>query len=117
MSEPVNGKRYAAVPGRIPGTPLNLSGVEFLMPPLNLDQVQQFEAIIPTLGQKPTLRENIEEALPVLHAALSRNYPDLTVEELRALIDLGNFGPACEALTSSSGFVKGPAGELQPASP
>lgn len=107
--------KYAAVPGRIPGTLINLGGVEFVMPPLNLDQVQQFEGILPTMGQKLTFRENMEEAMPLLHAALSRNYPDLTVEDLGPLIDLGNFAQACAAVAASSGFVAAKPGEPQPA--
>ena len=106
---------YAVAPGRIPGTLINLGGVEFVMPPLNLDQVQQFEEIMPTLGQKTTFRENMEEALPIIHAALSRNYPDLTVDDLRPLLDLGNFRAACEAVAQSSGYVAKPSGEPQPA--
>ena len=108
-------KKYAAVAGRIPGTLVNLGGVDFVMPPLNLDQVQQFEEIMPKLGQKPTLRENMEEALPVIHAALSRNYPDLAIEDLRPMLDLGNFAEACAAVAKSSGFVAAKPGEPQPA--
>lgn len=96
---------YKPKTGKIPGTQINLGGVDFVMPPLNLDQVQQFSDVIPTLGKKPTLIENINEALPVIFAALSRNYQDLTIEDLRPLLDLGNFRDACVAVATSSGFV------------
>ncbi len=109
-----NGKKYAPVPGKIPGTPLNLGGVDFVMPPLNLDQVRAFESVLPTLGKKGSLTENIDEGLPLLHAALSRNYPDLTLDELRPLLDLGNFPAACSALVESSGFVESAPGEPRP---
>jgi hypothetical protein len=111
-----NGHDYKALPGKIPGTPINLGGVEYVLPPLNLDQVRQFEAAIPKLGTHPTLRENLEEALPIIHAALSRNYPALKVEELGQIIDLGNFRAACDALIEVSGYTKAPAGEPAPAS-
>jgi len=110
-----NGK-YAPVPGAVPGTRLNLGGVLFVMPPLNLDQVRAFESVLPTLGKRGSTTENVEEALPLLHAALSRNYPDLTVEELRPLLDLGNLLPACEALVESSGYAPAPPGEVMPPS-
>lgn len=106
---------FKPVPGSIPGTLVNLGGVEFAMPPLNLDQVQRFEESIKTLGQKPTLKENMDDALPIVHAALTRNYPDLTLEDLRALIDIGNFQSACNALVKSSGFVSAKPGESPPA--
>ncbi len=109
-----NGRKYAAVPGKIPGTPINLGGIDFVMPPLNLDQVQQFESVLPTLGKQKTLLANINEGLPLLHAALSRNYPDLTLDDLRPLLDLGNFPTACEALVESSGYVESVPGEPRP---
>ncbi len=112
-----NGRKYAAVPGKIPGTLLNLGGIEFVMPPLNLDQVRQFEHVLPTLGKKESLAENLQEALPVLHAALSRNYPDLTPEDLGPLLDLGNFPEACAAIVESSGYVQATPGESRPPAP
>ena len=108
--------QYQAQAGRIPGTLINLGGVEFVMPPMNLDQVQQFEDLMPTLGQKPSFMENAEEALPIILAALNRNYPDLTLDDLRPLIDLGNFRTACDALAKSSGYVSA-SGGARPASP
>ena len=108
---------FKPVPGSIPGTKLNLGGVEFVMPPLNLNQARQHEDAIKNLGQKATLSENMEDALPIIHAALSRNYPDLVLEDLRALIDIGNFRQATEALATSSGFVPAKPGESAPASP
>jgi hypothetical protein len=111
-----NGHTYKALPGKIPGTPVNLGGMDYIMPPLNLDQVQEFESIIPKLGQRPTLRENLEEALPLIHAALSRNYPEITIEDLRKILDLGNFSIACDALVTVSGYTKASAGEPAPAS-
>ena len=107
---------YAAIPGKIPGTPINLGGVEYILAPLNLDQVRKFESVLPTLGQKETLGENITESLPVIHASLSRNYPDITLEQVSGLIDLGNLQAACLAVISISGYEKS-AGEPAPASP
>jgi hypothetical protein len=114
MSE---ARSYAPVPGSIPGTELNLGGVVFVMPPLNLNAVRKYETHIANLGKKGTVSENIEEALPILHAALVRNYPDLTVEQLRELVDMGNYFEAVAALTSISGFKKVPSGEARPPSP
>lgn len=111
-----NGK-YASVPGKIPGTLVNLGGQNFVMPPLNLDQVQQLEGTMATAKELATIREQIDAMLPVLHAALSRNYPDLTIEELRPLVDMGNFAPVSAALYTSSGFVATKPGEPEPAAP
>ena len=108
---------YKPVPGQIPGTVINLSGVTFVMPPLNLDQIREYDAVIPSLGKKTGFKNNLDEALPIIHAALSRNYPDLRVEELSALLDLGNFESTVTALVQSSGYVPAKKGEAPPASP
>jgi hypothetical protein len=105
---------YQPVPGKIPGTTLNLGGHELVLAPLNLDQVQAFEATIANLGQPKSLPEAIAEAVPLIHASLSRNYPDLSVEDVRRLVDLGNFAAACTAIVTSSGFKRAAPGESSP---
>lgn len=115
MSE-INGK-YLPVPGKIPGRPVNMSGVVLIFAPLTLDQVQQFEKDVATLGTAGTARENIESGLPLLLASLNRNYPEITPEILRPLVDMANFKEACEALVDVSGFKRVSPGELPPAGP
>jgi hypothetical protein len=111
-----NGHDFAPVTGKIPGTMINLGGREYILAPLNLDQVQQFEEVIPKLGQAATLQENIKQSLPLIHASLSRNYPEITIEDVRKIVDLGNFAAASWAIVSLSGYKRVPAGESPPAS-
>lgn len=108
--------KYAARPGRIPGVLRNLGGVDFVVPPLNLDQVQEFEEKIKTLGQGDTLASKLDSSLPIVLAALQRNYPDITAADLRPLIDLGNFAELIDIIVSSSGFKRAAPGEAMPAS-
>lgn len=117
MSDQHNGSTYKPVPGKIPGTVLNLGGVDYIVAPLNLNQVEEFEARIKTLGTKPTMAENLADAAVLVHASLSRNYSDITIEQVRAVIDLGNFEKAAKAVVSISGFAAAPSsGEAVPAS-
>lgn len=116
-----NASKYAPVPGSIPGTLVNLSGVQLVIAPLNLDQVKALEDQVSQLGvrAKPdgtlrTLSEMMEQSIPLLLCALSRNYPDITEEDLRKIIDLGNFQAASQAVIKVSGYVVGQAGELMP---
>jgi len=109
-----NGSKYAPVPGKIPGTTINLGGHELVLAPLNLDQVQQFEEQIGKLGTPASAKEALEQAVPIIHASLQRNYEDMTEADVRGLLDVGNFPMALEALVSVSGFVK--KGEAAPAS-
>lgn len=109
-----NGSKYAPLPGKIPGTALNLGGHDFIVPPLNLNQVQHFGSVFESPPKADNFVQEFENALPIIIAAMQRNYPDFTEEDARALIDVGNFRDVVEAIVDSSGLVK--AGEARPAS-
>ena len=115
-----NGSRYAPVAGKIPGTAINLGGVDLVIAPLSLDQVQQFEEDISKASERlsgKNFAEQISYCLPVIHAGLTRNYPDLTQDELRKLLDIGNFIPAFQAVVRVSGFEVARPGETPRPSP
>jgi hypothetical protein len=117
VSEGLNGSKYAPVPGKIPGTALNLGGVEFVAPPFNLDGVQE---VMPLLEQTKGVKaapETLRAVAAVLHISLKRNYPDLTVDELLPLIDMGNALPSLLAVCKVSGIEFAVPGEPVPASP
>jgi hypothetical protein len=107
--------KFAPVVGKIPGTEINLGGRVFIMPPLNLNAVKRLGVQMGTLGKAETFEENLSQSMPIIHAALVRNYPDLKVEELGELIDFGNFGEVMAALVKISGFKKAVPGEAVPA--
>ncbi len=114
MSE-VNGKKYQPVPGKIPGRAVNMAGNMLVLAPLTLDQVQEFEQTLAKPTDGMGLREAIEHMLPVLLASLQRNYPDMTIETLRPLVDVANMKEAGEAVMDVSGFKRTTPGELPPA--
>ncbi len=118
VSEP-NGNKYAPVPGKIPGRQINMGGLLLTFAPLSLDQVQALEPVVAKMGPQEgkTLAATIEDALPILLASLQRNYPDLTIEQLRPLVDVGNFGEATSAVIDISGYGRTLPGETLPASP
>lgn len=108
-----NGRSYAPEPGKIPGIPVNLGGHELIVPPLNLNLLQHFKDLLEHPAEGNSVDE-FERSLPLVVAAIQRNYPDFTADDARALVDLGNFKPLLDAIVSSSGLVK--AGEGAPAS-
>lgn len=99
------------VPGKIPGTRVNLGGTEFVLAPLNLVQVEALSDSIAKLGQSADLRENLAIAVPLVQASLSRNYPSITLDDVRQLLDLGNFAEASQAVVKISGYVPASPGE------
>ncbi len=113
-----NGSKYAPVPGKIPGTALNLGGLDFIAPPFNLDGVQE---VMPLLnGAKDELKtaeDVLRYSARVIHISLKRNYPDLPLDELQPLIDLGNAMRVIETICTASGIAFKTPGETMPASP
>jgi hypothetical protein len=92
----------------IEGVKLNLGGREFVAPPLNFKALRALTpklAILSAMGDVPT-GEQIDVVLDVVHAALVRNYPDLTREELEDLLDLANLAKALVAIMGASGLER-----------
>lgn len=96
----------------IEGVKLRLSGRDFIVPALNFRQLKERKADIdkmsdPELAAKDGFgAERIDAIKRVLHAALSRNYPELEIEELDGLLDLNNSGRACDAVLGVSGLQR-----------
>ena len=86
---------------RLPGKLVTLSGEDFIVPPLNLASLERFQD---HLG---SYRGGIDPAsvgliIEVAHAALKRNYPELKVDDLKELVDLGNIQPLFMAVMNIS---------------
>lgn len=89
---------------KIKGTEIELGGTTYVVPPLNLAQVEYFQERLQgyTGGLDP---ESIKLAGEVVFAALSRNYPDITIEQVKEVLDLGNMHDVFSAVLNVSGFV------------
>lgn len=110
--------QYAPLPGKIPGTEVEMGGRKFVVPPLNLDGIQEIEPYLDKIGSKDLkVREQLANAIPIIWTALRRQYPEMTKEDVSALVDLGNFHYVLAAVVSVSGFKEAPSGEPSPASP
>lgn len=95
----------AAVQGavRVPGVAMVFEGTEYIVPPLNAAAVKQYRTQVATLmvGSMP----DIEVIVRLLHAALVRNYPALTVEQVEQWVDFANMVPIMDAVMHVSGLV------------
>ena len=91
----------------IPGTEITLGERTFSCPPAPFACVRRFNDIFE--GRRaPTLLEMAD----ILLAALQRNYPDLTQEELeRSCLDVDNFKAAFSLCLRASGAEAVPPGE------
>lgn len=78
------------------GEPLKIGSTIYIVPPLSFKQLREFEAEITgiesELAAAIAARRNplpiFQRQVPIILAALNRNYPKLTLEELSDKLDL-----------------------------
>jgi len=91
---------------RFKGQEQELGGTTYVVPPLALGALRE---LLPRIKQITTLDgipgvEEIDTIIDVAAAAIQRNYPAMTREELLTLIDVGNMRPLFKAIMALSGL-------------
>lgn len=90
------------------GVTVRMGGHDFVIPPLSLRQVRDLLPKIRSLKTMGTLlgadEAEKETIVAVVHAAVSRNYPQMTRDALLDYLDLGNTEPAFLAVLAMSGM-------------
>lgn len=90
------------------GESIKIGGKEYIVPGLSLGQMEEMTDKIEKLegiGDKLT-KEMVQLISEICHAALSRNYPGLTLEEVKNILDIRNMQSVLEAVLGASGLVK-----------
>ncbi len=95
------------------GTKLIIGERELIVPPLTLKHLRTLGPRLKDLGEikadaLPT-DEQFDLIGEVVHMALSRNYPDMTRDEVDGLLDIGNMFYMVNAVLAASGFERGAA--------
>lgn len=90
----------------IPGVAISMGGREWTIPPLTLGQLRQ---LMPKVRELSNTNTQIGEAqigvlVEIVFAALQRNYPDMTLDRVEDLLDLGNAAPVLNAVLTGSGL-------------
>jgi hypothetical protein len=91
-----------------------LGDKDFIVPPLNWRRIRELLPVLQKIriGQ-PGLEitgEMLDDYLTVILSALNRNYPDMTLDELEDLLDLGNAPRLFLAIMGMSGLIQGEPG-------
>ena len=79
---------------RFGGEVVKLGGREYAIPSLSVKQARTLWPKIKQLQQGVTedsLPDRMGIAVEVVHAALSRNYPDIKIDEVEDLLDMNDF--------------------------
>lgn len=88
------------------GIKVTIGGKDFIVAPLNLARIKklrtELEAVQGFKGSKTLTDEQINIYVSIIHSALTRNYPDMTREEVEDMVDLVNLGPIFQAIMGIS---------------
>lgn len=93
---------------RFAGQTFQLGGETRVIPPLALGQVRTFAPQLREIGALPVAEQTALLA-DVIHAALSRNYPETARAWLDEVLDLGNIHVIALAVMGASGLTEGKA--------
>jgi hypothetical protein len=85
----------------IKGEKITVGGEEMILPPLNLDDVEQYWVQL----IDGSLFKDLNACAQIFHSALVRNYPDLTLEDLKKKMRPGELVLNLPILMKQSGFV------------
>jgi hypothetical protein len=75
---------------KVKGIPYTFSDRVLVIPPLSLGAMEQLQERLSVMKEDLADPEYIGTVIETVHAALKRNYPDMTREEVADMIDLAN---------------------------
>ncbi len=77
----------------IPGVKFNLNGKDYLVPALNLQQMEDMasdlDIVLSSTGTVPD-KERIDIMVRVIKSAINRNYPEITEQDIKNGCDANN---------------------------
>lgn len=93
-------------PIKVKGIPFDFNGRVLVIPPLSLGALEQLQDRLANMREDMGDPEYIGTVIDTVHAALGRNYPDMTREEVADLIDLENMQEAMACAMDVSGLKR-----------
>ena len=103
------------VPGKSRGGAwVRLGDERYRIPPLGFLAIQELEEDIKSLAQMAKVPNGgqMRVIAGIVHAALVRNYPSTPVEEVIAMLDLGNYQDVLSQVLQITGYKRdAPSGE------
>jgi hypothetical protein len=91
-----------------------LGGQEYVLPSLSVGQAKKLWPEILELNKGVTvdaLPQKRDEIVKIIHAAISRNYPEMTIETMEDFVDLGNMRRLMMIVSGQSGMKPRPGEE------
>lgn len=88
------------------GIPMDVGGVSYIVPPVSLAFIEDNDSAIKSFTGAANDASQVTFALNMIHAAISRNHPEVTRSELREVVDVGNMAELIEAVMDVSGLKR-----------
>lgn len=88
------------------GIPYDFGGRVLVIPPLSLGAMEKMQDRLTSVRDGRVDQEAIAATIETVHAALKRNYPDMTREEVADLIDLENMQAAMACAMDVGGLKR-----------
>lgn len=97
------------------GKAVKIGETEYIIPSLSVKQAKKMWPQILDLDKvggsveeiKQSMPKKFDDMLAIIHAALSRNYPDVTVEQLEELVSIHQVKDLMLIVSGQSGFEQG----------
>ena len=99
------------------GVVVKMAGEDYVIPPLSFKQLKMLQDDMKQLNTATAASSSDQQGvvLRIVLAALQRNYPDMTLEKLEDILDLGNIHEITQAIIGVNQLKK--AMGLPPATP
>jgi hypothetical protein len=85
------------------GEEVTIGGKKWIMPAMNFIGMERFRATLNKWGEL-TEEEQAEQSLAIILHCFQRNYPKVTLEQLKEMVDLGNVKELTQIAMGRSGF-------------
>ena len=98
----------------IEGAKVQMGGKDYVVPALSFRQVKALQDKIGALsGNMSSMLDpaQMEVIIEIVHASLSRNYPELTIDDVSDLLDMRNAPRVFLSIMGQSGFEEAKPGE------
>lgn len=85
------------------GIEIELGGTVYVVPPIALGDLEQLQDRIEKFDGT-TSKESVDTVVDAAYAALKRNYPEITKDQLRIDLDVANFVDVFTAVVDMAGL-------------
>jgi len=94
----------------IDGKEIKLGEEVMTVPALSLKQIRTLLPRIKTMKLGSLEDEDLDTCIEIIRSALSRNYPNITKDDVENMVDMRNMVPVTQAVMNLSGLESAPAG-------